>query len=167
MSDQDNRSPEEPTIVDEIEHGAIDYTDQELLEQSTFNVQALFLGTVQTLSKTQGTLEAWRTGMANIFARGWDLDRTWRAEEILDALLTNYRSFGAEIIESNLSSNPPTALVAEVPDLELAESLALDPAHINELFEIGSLIVQRLGGSLAWAIDDETGDVRLSVSTGR
>ncbi len=160
----DEQAPKARSLVDEIEHGAIDYTDEELLEQSAFNVQALFLGTVQTLGHVNGALEAWRAGIAEVFARGWDLNRTWRAPEILDALLTNYRSFGAEIIEANLEADPPMAVVAELPDLELTESLGLDSNQISELFEIGSLIVQRLGGALTWAIDDETGDVRLSVS---
>jgi len=152
-------------LVDEIEHGSSDYTDEELLEQSSFNAQALFLGTVQTLISVDGALGAWRAGIADVFARGWDLSRTWRAEEILDALLTNFRSFGAEIIEANLSADPPTAVLAELPDLELAESLGLDPDHISELFVIGGLIVQRLGGSLTWVVDQNTGDVRLEVIT--
>lgn len=161
----DDGPPDAPSLVDEIEHGVDDYTDEELLELSAFNVQALFLGTVQALGNIHGALDDWRSGIAEVFARGWDLNRTWRPEEILDALLTNYRSFGAEIIEVDLSTDPPTAVIAELPDLELAESLGLDPSQVSELFEIGSLIVQRLGGSLDWTIDEETGDVRLSVRT--
>lgn len=163
----DGETPDALEMTDEIEHGVGEYTDEELLEQSSFNAQALFLGTVQALGENSGAVEEWRVRMAQIFSRGWDLNRHWRAEEILDALLTNYRSFGAEIIETNLSADPPTAVVAELPDLELAESLELDPGLISELFEIGDLIVQRLGGTLGWAIDQETGDVRLSVSTAR
>lgn len=161
----EDETPGPPSLVDEIEHGSSDYTDEELLEQSSFNAQALFLGTVQTLISVDGALGAWRAGIADVFARGWDLSRTWRAEEILDALLTNFRSFGAEIIEANLSADPPTAVLAELPDLELAESLGLDPDHISELFVIGGLIVQRLGGSLTWVVDQNTGDVRLEVIT--
>lgn len=162
----EDETPETPSMIDEIEHGANEYTDEELLELSAFNAQALFLGTVQTLAAGKQSLEAWRDGVAEVFARGWDMNRTWRAEEILDALLTNYRAFGADIIRVDLSADPPTSEIAGLPDLELAESLGLDPKQIGELFSISSLIVQRLGGSLAWAIDGETGDVHLSVSAG-
>jgi len=161
----EEEQPEIPSMIDEIDHGAADYTDEELLEQSASNAQALFLATVQTLGSIDGALEAWRVGIAAVFSRGWDLNRTWRPEEILDALLTNYRSFGAGIIEANLAADPPTAVVGELPDLELAALLGLDPGLISELFEVGSLISQRLGGSLTWTIDQETGDVLLSVSS--
>lgn len=160
----EEETPDVPSMIDEIEHGSGDYTDEELLEQSAFNAQALFLGTVQTLRELDGDLERWRAAMADIFARGWDLGRPWRAPEILDALLTNYRSFGADIVQVELAASPPMAVVAELPDLELADSLDLDPIHIGELFEIGALIVRRLGGSLSWVIDGETGDIHLSVS---
>ncbi len=165
MTNEETPAPEVNRLIDEIEHGAGDYTDEELLEQSAFNAQALFLGTVQTLGRVDGGLDLWRAGIADVFARGWDLTRTWRAAEILDALLTNYRAFGADIIEVDLSAHPPTALIAGLPDLELSESLGLDPAGIGELFEVGGLIVQRLGGTLAWTMDDTTGDVRLAVTT--
>ncbi len=168
MNDNETSDPEAPlqaqSLIDEIEHGAAEYTDEELFEQSAFNAQALVLGTIQTLGTLEGGLDHWRAGIADVFARGWDLTRTWRAAEILDALLTNYRAFGADIIEADLSAQPPTALISGLPDLDLAESLALEPNQIAELFTIGSLIVQRLGGTLAWEIDAETGDVRLSVS---
>ncbi|MBA2247030.1 MAG: hypothetical protein H0W23_02795 [Chloroflexia bacterium] len=154
-----------PPLIDEIEHGSAEYTDDELFEQAAFNAQALVLGTVQTLSTVEGGLDRWRVGIADVFARGWDLTRPWRAAEILDALLTNYRAFGADIIEVDLSTQLPTALISGLPDLELAATLELDPGHIGELFAVGGLIVQRLGGTLAWEIDEETGDVRLSVTT--
>ena len=157
-------SPRAPSLIDEIEHGAAEYTDDELFEQAAFNAQALVLGTIQTLGTVEGGVDHWRAGIADIFARGWDRTRTWRAAEILDALLTNYRAFGADIIEADLSAEVPTALISGLPDLDLAESLELDPNQIAELFAVGGLIVQRLGGTLEWDIDDETGDVRLSVT---
>ena len=157
-------SPQAPLLIDEIEHGAGEYTDDELFEQAAFNSQALVLGTIQTLGTVEGGVDRWRAGIADVFARGWDTTRTWRAAEILDALLTNYRAFGADIIEADLSAQVPTALISGLPDLDLAESLGLDPNQIGELFAVGGLIVQRLGGTLAWDIDDETGDVRLSVT---
>lgn len=163
MNDDETPDDGTPQLTDEIEHGSAEYTEEDLFEQSAFNAQALFLGTVQTLGADDDGLDRWRSGMAEVFARGWDLTRSWRAAEILDALLTNYRAFGADIIAADLAAEPPSATIAGLPDLELTESLGLDAGRIGELFAIGGLIVERLGGELAWDINEETGDVRLSV----
>lgn len=148
----------------EIEHGHEAYTDEELLEQSQFNAQALLMASVAALGEGEDIIERWAKGVAEVFARGWDTDRDWEPAEVLDALLTNYRSFGANVIEADLSTSPATAVVADLPDLELAESLGLGDEHADAIFRIGSYLVATLGRSLSWSRDPETGDVRLEVS---
>lgn len=148
----------------EIEHGHDSYTDEELLEQSQFNAQALLMASVAALEGADDTVETWARGVAGVFARGWDTDREWVPAEVLDALLTNYRSFGANVIEVDLESTPATAVIADIPDLELAESLGVDDRHADALFRIGTHLVRTLGRTLSWSRDPETGDISLSVS---
>lgn len=148
----------------EIEHGHDSYTDEELLEQSQFNAQALLMASVAALGGGDESVERWAKGVADVFARGWDRDREWEPAELLDALLTNYRSFGANVIEADLLGEPARALVADLPDLELAESLGLGDEHADAIFRIGAHLVATLGRSLAWSRDPETGDVSLEVS---
>lgn len=147
----------------EIEHGHEAYTDEELLEQSQFNAQALLMASVAALHGEEA-VERWARGVAEVFARGWDTDRAWEPAEVLDALLTNYRSFGANVIDADLSSTPATAVIADLPDLELAESLGVGDAEADAIFRIGSHLVATLGRTLSWSRDEETGDVRLEVS---
>ena len=148
----------------EIEHGHDSYTDEELLEQSQFNAQALLMASVAALDDGEETVDRWAKGVAEVFARGWDTDRAWEPAEVLDALLTNYRSFGANVIEADLGSLPASAVVADLPDLELAESLGIGDEHADAIFRIGSYLSATLGRTLAWSRDPETGDVRLEVS---
>lgn len=148
----------------EIEHGHDAYTDEELLEQSQFNAQALLMASVAALDGGEDVVDRWAKGVATVFARGWDTDRPWEPAEVLDALLTNYRSFGANVIEADLSSTPASAVVADLPDLELAESLGVGDEHADAIFRIGTHLAATLGRALTWSRDPETGDVRLEVS---
>lgn len=159
MDDQSLSSRE---ITNEIEHGHDAYTDEELLEQAQFNAQALMLAGVAALEGER--VERWAQGVANVFLQGWNREREWQAAEVLDALLTNYRSFGAQVIEVDLESTPATATIAELPDLELAESLGVPETHADVLFDIGASIATSLGRSLKWSRETDTGDVRISVS---
>lgn len=150
-------------LIDEIEHGSGDYTDLELLEQAQLNAQAMVLGTVDILRQHPDILHAWRDGLAEIFMRGWDTGRDWSANAILDALLTNYRSFGALVVEHAEDTDPPSARIASLPDPVLVDGLQLDPEHIRELLMIGAALADRLGGVLDWSIEPDTGDILLSV----
>ncbi len=156
----------ERELIDEIEHGSGDYSDLELLDQAQLNAQAMFLGSVDILSEHPDNLRMWRDGLAEIFMRGWDTGREWSANAILDALLTNYRSFGALVIEHTEDGDSPTARIANLPDPILVESLQLDPGHIRELLLIGSALADHLGGVLDWSIEPDTGDILLTVRPG-
>jgi len=148
----------------EIEHGHDAYTDEELLEQSQFNAQALLMASVSTLESMEVDVTEWARGVAGVFARSWDTERQWEPAELLDALLTNYRSFGANVIEADLSGSPVTALVADLPDLEMAESLGAGDDQANAIFVVGEHLAAALGRTLTWTRDTETGDVSLEVS---
>lgn len=160
----DENPPNHRETTFEIEHGHDAYTDEELLEQSQFNAQALLLAAVSALGGDASTVDTWTKGVADVFVRGWDQSRSWEPSEILDALLTNYRSFGAQVIDVDIEAIPPTATVADLPDLELAEDLGVPEAHADAIFQIGSHLTKSLGHELTWSRDRETGDVSLSVT---
>lgn len=158
----DDQSLTNREITNEIEHGHDAYTDEELLEQAQFNAQALLLAAVAALDGDR--VDAWTDGVAKVFLQGWDRDRAWEAAEVLDALLTNYRSFGAQVIGADLDATPATATVADLPDLELAESLGVPETHADVIFDVGARIADALGRSLDWSRVADTGDVQISVS---
>lgn len=160
----DDTSPIERETSYEIEHGHNAYTDEELLEQAQFNAQGLLLASVVALGDEPDAVDRWTRGVADVFLRGWDRERAWRAPEIIDALLTNYRSFGAQVIDVELDATPATATIADLPDLELASDLGVDEAHADAIFRIGTHIVRALGHELTWERDETTGDVRLTIA---
>lgn len=160
----DNEPRNERQTTFEIEHGHDAYTEDELLEQAQFNAQALLLAAVAALGNDDALVERWTAGVAEVFARGWDSQRSWEAAEVLDALLTNYRSFGATVIDADLDATPATATIADLPDLGLAEDLGVPETNADAAFRIGARIAARLGHNLEWSRSGETGDVTLTVS---
>lgn len=148
----------------EIEHGHDAYTDEELLEQAQFNAQALLLAAVAALDGGAEEVDRWTAGVANVFGRGWDQQRSWEASEVLDALLTNYRSFGAQVIDVDFDAEPPTATIADLPDLELAEELGVPETHADAIFRIGEHIAESLGWKLTWVRATDASDVTLIVT---
>jgi hypothetical protein len=159
----DDQSLSHRETFSEIEHGHDSYTDEELLELSQFNAQALLMASVAALHGDDEVIDSWAKGVAEVFVRSWDTEREWEPAEVLDALLTNYRSFGAQVIEVDLTGEPTTAIVADLPDLELAESLGVTDQHADAIFQVGTHLARSLGRTLVWSRNTETGDVSLEV----
>ena len=152
--------PDNPDVV----HGFGDYTDAELLEQSQFNAQALLMAGVLALGDDDAMLETWIAGVAEVMSRGWDTTREWTSAEILDALLTNYRTYGGWVVEVDFEGPYAAAIVADIPDVELAEALGATDREADALFRIGEQIVSRLGRMMRWERDPESGDVNIIVT---
>lgn len=148
----------------EIEHGHDSYTDDELLEQSQLNAQALLLASVAALEAGPDSVDRWAEGVAEVFLRGWDRKREWQPSKILDALLTNYRSFGAQVIDFDVDADEPTATIADLPDLELTEALDVPEDYADALFKFGTHIAASLGASLRWERAEDAGDIILTIS---
>ena len=81
-----------------IEHGHAEYSEGELLEQARENAQALLLATIAFLEARGVPPAEWAAAIGERFSRGWGEPRPWDAGEFLDAMLTNLRAFGAELV---------------------------------------------------------------------
>lgn len=153
-------SPNDPDIL----HGFSEYTDEELLEQSQFNAQALLMAAVLALGDDDAMVETWIAGVAEVMARGWDTSREWSAAEVLDGLLTNYRTYGGWVVEADLGAPHAAAIVADIPDMELAEAIGATDREADVLFRIGEHITQKLGRRMRWERNADTGDVSIIVT---
>lgn len=153
-------SPDNPDVL----HGFGDYTDAELLEQSQFNAQALLMAGVLALGEDDAMLDTWIAGVAEVMARGWDTTREWSSAEVLDALLTNYRTYGGWVVEADFDGPYCAAIVADIPDVELAEALGATDREADVLFRIGEQVVARLGRTMRWEREAESGDVNIIVT---
>jgi hypothetical protein len=140
-----------------------EYTAEEMLEQAQINTQALFLGTAAALAGDPAALERWRTTLAATFIRAWDTDQAWEPADILFALLVNYQSFGAEVVDAQLEAPVPFATIVNLPNPYLAEALDVAPEGMEHLFRIGQDLTTRLGGKLAWTLSPEF-ELRLEVT---
>ncbi len=141
-----------------------DYTDEELLELSQMNAQSLLMAAVLALGDDENVLQTWIEGVAEVMTRGWDTSRRWPPAEVLDALLTNYRTYGGWVVESDFQETRAAAIVADIPDLTLAELLGATDTEADVLFRIGQIIARRLGTRMHWKRDAETGDVSIIVT---
>ena len=140
-----------------------DYSPEELLEQAQINAQALFLGTAATFDGDQARLDLWRDRLATTFAKGWDIDAEWDAADILYALLTSYRSYGALIVDADLEAEEPVAVITNLPNQFLAEALGIDHRLLHHLFRIGEELARVLGGTLIWS-ETPDGDIELRTT---
>lgn len=154
-----------PEFRNEIEHGHDDYTADELLEQSQLNAQALILGIFDTVRDEPAAIDQLTAGIANTFARGWDASREWAAAEILDALLTNFRSLGGEIDSYEPEEVSPSAIVVGLPDSGLVEQLQVSPLAFRPMLLVSERLVKQLGCELEWSHDAASGRIRLQVNT--
>lgn len=150
----------EPDII----HGHDVYTDEELLELSQFNAQALLMAGVLAIGDDDDVLATWIEGVAEVMVRGWDTDREWSSIEVLDALLTNYRTYGGWVVEVDFGDPHSAAIVADIPDVELAETIGATDREADVLFRMGEHIAAHLGRKLRWERSTESGDVSIIVS---
>jgi hypothetical protein len=160
-NDQDNQLSD---FRSEIEHGHADYTAEELLEQSQLNAQALVLGIFDAVRDDPATTNRLTAGIARTFANGWDANREWAPVEILDALLTNFRSLGGEIDDYEPEEASPSAVVVGLPDSSLVEQLGVSPLSFRPMLAVSERLVDSLGCELEWSHDATAGRIRLQVN---
>lgn len=155
---------ERPTFRTEIEHGHDDYTDEELLEQSQLNAQALLLGVFDTVREDPPALDRIVDGIARTLLNAWDAEREWAPVEILDALLTNFRSLGAEIDNYEPEEVSPSAELVDLPNADLTQQLGVSPLAFRPMLLVSQRIVEHLGCELEWSHDAHEGRIRLQVN---
>ncbi len=153
-----------PEFRSEIEHGHNDYTAEELLEQSQMNAQALLLGVFDAIHDDQEVLRRVTDGLAATFLRGWDAERDWEPVEILDALLTNFRSLGGDIDRYAPDDASPSAEVVDLPDADLVAQLGVSAIAFRPMLLVCQRLVEQLGSELEWSHDAASGRIRLQVN---
>lgn len=146
-----------------FEHGHAEYTDAELLEQARGNAQALILGTIGFLEARGIPPDEWAAAIGETFSRGWGDVRPWDAGEFLDAMLTNLRAFGAEVIAADLGIDRAEATTAGFPDPELCALLGIVPEQAAAFNAAAAIIAAPRGLRWSWTMD-EAGQTRYVVA---
>jgi hypothetical protein len=138
-----------------IEHGHADYTDAELLEQAQANAQALLLGTVAFLEARGIPPAEWAAAIGEAFSRGWGEPRPWDAGEFLDAMLTNLRAFGAQVVSVELGTERAEAATIGFPDPDLCALFGVAREQAAVLHDAAATIAAPRGLHWSWQMDEE------------
>ena len=133
-----------------IEHGHQEYSEAELLEQARENAQALILATIAFLDDRGIAPETWARAIGETFGRGWGEPRPWDAGEFLDAMLTNLRAFGAEVIEVELGVDRAMASTTGFPDPNLSAMFGVDLARAALFHHAAGAIASPRGLRWTW-----------------
>jgi len=137
-----------------FEHGHAEYSDGELLEQARANAQALILATIAFLDGRGVSPREWAEAIGETFSRGWGEPRPWDAGEFLDAMLTNLRALGAEVVSAELGVDRAEATTSGFPDRKLCALLGVAPEQVALLHEAAGAIAAPRGLRWTWSLDD-------------
>ena len=137
----------------QIEHGHGDYSAAELLEQAQANAQALVIATAAFLHNRGIPSEDWTTALGERFGRAWDAPRPWDAGEFLDAMLTNFRALGAEVLSADLGVDQAEATTSGFPNPELCLLFGVDLTLAARFNDGPSAIAHPRGLRWSWRLD--------------
>jgi hypothetical protein len=129
-------------------------TCEELLDLSRANGQAVVLATAAFLREIDVPAAAWTAFLGELFARSWDPDLELTAGEFLDAMLTNYRSLGAEVLSAKLGSDRAEAVIAGFPKRELSLELGVDGDLAMGYFDVPAALAASHNLVWHWERDD-------------
>lgn len=141
-----------------------DADPEELLEQAQSNAQALIIATVAFLDERGVPLDEWTAAIGATFAKAWDEPGEWDAGEFLDAMLTNFRSLGAEVVSSTLNADRAEATVAGFPDPDLCHLFGVDASRVARYNDATSAIAAKHG--IAWTWQTEGDSTRYVAERG-
>lgn len=147
---------------DDEQHGFADYTCEELLDQAQSNAQAAIMATARFLHDRGIPLGEWARSLGETFSLAWDEPRAWEAGEFMDAMLTNLRALGADVVSAELGLDRAEAVIEGFPDPMLSAMFKVDPALTAEFNHATDVIAVARGIDWTWALDGD--QVRLTAT---
>jgi hypothetical protein len=149
MHDAPEHVPPEGDVDDET-HGYADYTAAELLEQAQANYQATVMATALFVHQKGIPVAEWAAFIGRHFAMAWNDTQAWEAGEFMDAMLTNLRALGAEVVSTDLGIDRATAVTTGFPDPDLCEFFSIDAALVIHFSEAAKVVAAKCGLNWAW-----------------
>lgn len=140
-------------------------TCDELLDLSRANAQAVVMATAAFLENSGIPVDAWVSYVGRVFASSWDPLLALTAGEFLDAMLTNYKSFGAEVLSTKLGDDAAEATITGFPKPELGIELQIDTTLAMPYLNVPEALAADNGLQWNWSVDGQR--IRLMVSRAR
>lgn len=148
--------------VDQENDGLLDFTADTQLDLLQSNVLALALGTIAFLRRQGIPASDWTRELGSFFAKGWDTDETWTAEDFMDATILNLTAFGGDAIQAEFGEGEATALIAQFPNPDRIAGLGLDDVNGDILFDLIGPIATACGMRYRWEREGE--QIRITVT---
>lgn len=142
-------------VDSEFEHGHADYDDAEMLEHARGIAQGFVLATLAHLVAQGLSIEEWATAVGQRFVSTWGEPRQWDAGEYLDAMLTNYRSLGATVVEADLQPEHAAATITSFPDDELCRHFQVTLEMADHVHAIPAVISEGRRVTWSWRREDD------------
>lgn len=139
------------------------YTPEDLLDLLRSNQLATVLGTISFLQEQGISVADWSTYLGGVFARGWDVNEVWSAEDFLDATIINLSVLGGEVSEAESAGDVATAVVAYLPDFDRVEGMGLEQINGDVIFDTIAPIAHACGLTWSWNRDGDIVRVRVAA----
>jgi hypothetical protein len=137
---------------------------EELLDLARANAQALIIATTGYLAQAGIPLDGWSGYLGSVFANSWDDTMTGDPKAFIEAVLTNYKALGANIVSTKFEEGRAEAIISGFPNEGLCEELAGDCALAEAYNDLGATVAERLG--LTWWWGSANGQTTLVATTG-
>ncbi|MEZ4531767.1 MAG: hypothetical protein R2855_12195 [Thermomicrobiales bacterium] len=85
---------------------------EELLDLARANAQALIIATTSYLAQAGIPLDGWSAYLGHVYANSWDDSMAHDPAVFLDAVLTNYKSIGAQVHSTKLEAGRAEAVIS-------------------------------------------------------
>lgn len=127
---------------------------EELLDLARANAQALIIATTEYLAQAGIPLEGWSSYLGMVFANSWDDSMAADPQAFLEAVLTNYKALGAEVVSTKFEDGRAEAVISGFPNEGLCDELQSDCSLAEAYNDLGATVAERLGLTWWWGASD-------------
>jgi hypothetical protein len=161
--------PSSYTLDDKVGAGVVakqgnNETVEELLDLARANAQALIIATTGFLAQAGIPLEGWSGYLGQVFANSWDESMSGEPKAFLDAVLTNYKALGAQVLSTKTEDGRAEAVISGFPSEDLCRELDADCSLAEAYNDAAAHVAERLGLTWWWGSSGDT--TTLVVTTG-
>ena len=127
---------------------------EELLDLARANAQALIIATTGYLAQAGIPLDAWSGYLGSVYAHSWDDSMAGDPKAFIDAVITNYKALGAELVSTRSEGGRAEAVISGFPNAELCTELDADCSLAEAYNDLAATVAERLGLTWWWGSSD-------------
>jgi hypothetical protein len=137
-----------------------------LLDLARANAQALVIATASYFDLMQLPTADWTRFLGEVFSSSWDAVMELDAGAFIEAMLTNYQSFGATIHSYRLGADNATARIRGFPNPDLCDELNCNCDLADAYFDVPLPLARRFDLRWSWTRVDDRVDLHVTRENG-